>query len=1144
MFAQFGATAESLSKASSLVLRIGTDAHLYDDPDDVSIGPLLDSRYDSEKVDALKRLLALIAQGADVSHFFPQVVKNVASQSLEVKKLVYLYLLHYAEKRQNEALLSINCFQKDLSDTNPLVRAWALRAMAGIRLHAVAPLVLAAISKCARDPSAYVRKCAAYALPKLYDLHHDEDSTALEELVDILLSDHSPGVVGAAAAAFKSVCPTSLFLIAKSFRRLCETLPDVEEWGQIVLIEILLRYVIARHGLVKESIMFSSNSASHSQADENFATSGDMLDHHHHHHSVVDMACDSNMVTVMYKSYIEGQKESFTQAGCAKGDDDKLDLPPLTSSTNDDVDILLRCTSPLLWSHNSAVVLAAAGVHWIIAPRKEMERIIKPILFILRSSQASKYVILCNILVFAKADPSLFSLNYEDFFVFSSDSYQIKVLKLEILSTIATKSSLPIILEEFQDYVKDPDRRFVADTVAAIGLCAQRLPLVASTCLEGLLGLIFHESSISSSSQLDREAGVLVQAIMSIKAIIKHDPTSYDKVIVRLACNLDRVKEPAARALIIWIIGEYCSVGQIIPRILPSVLKYLAWTFNSEELETKLQILNTAAKVLLCTEGEDLLTFRKILSYVIELAKYDSNYDVRDRARFILKLVPRNLTSTSEEETMSCFLQNVGIHHEFAENIFSGKIHSTASSAKSFRIYLPGSLSQIVLHAAPGYEPLPKPCSLHANDLKLRMELGDETKESKKMAKNNSFGTGDHDASSGSSFEESGSVYDSHHSIISSDSEGNEITSESNEIGHSSLEVMHDDWDKTLIDVSDAGVDNDHASQSAKGNLSALVSTDLAELMSKSALESWLDEQPGLTSVQMSQQPPSGRISINNLDCTVTPKIHMLLDPTNGNGLRVEYAFSYEVSTISPVMVQIEVFFENCLSESLVKIALKDGEYNSRVDSSDPVLEEHESLLPTDNAPSMLPTEEIASLDPGQRLKKVIQVRFHHHLLPFKLAVLCNGKKYLTKLWPDIGYFLRPLSMSMDAFIEKERRLPGMFECTKRCTFKEHIDHEKDDSSFHSDKIILISRTIASKVLSNSNVFLVSVDIPVSFNIDDASGLCLRFSGEILSSSKPCLIAILAEGKFSEPLDMAVKINCEDTVFGLNLLNRVAAFLQ
>lgn len=88
-------------------------------------------------------------------------------------------------RRPNEALLSINCFQKDLSDTNPLVRAWALRAMAGIRLHVVAPLVLAAVTKCARDPSPYVRKCAAYALPKLYDLQQ-EDNTSLEEVTSLL----------------------------------------------------------------------------------------------------------------------------------------------------------------------------------------------------------------------------------------------------------------------------------------------------------------------------------------------------------------------------------------------------------------------------------------------------------------------------------------------------------------------------------------------------------------------------------------------------------------------------------------------------------------------------------------------------------------------------------------------------------------------------------------------------------------------------------------------------------------------------------------------------------------------------------------------------------------------------------------------
>jgi AP-3 complex subunit beta len=54
---------------------------------------------------------------------------------------------------------------------------------------------------------------------------------------------------------------------------------------------------------------------------------------------------------------------------------------------------------------------------------------------------------------------------------------------------------------------------------------------------------------------------------------------------------------PAARATIIWMIGEYRNLGEIIPRMLTIVLKYLAWSFTSEALETKLQILNTTVKV-------------------------------------------------------------------------------------------------------------------------------------------------------------------------------------------------------------------------------------------------------------------------------------------------------------------------------------------------------------------------------------------------------------------------------------------------------------------------------------------------------------------------------------------------------------------
>lgn len=98
----------------------------------------------------------------------------------------YIYKFYFGSSQQfrrpSEALLSINCFQKDLGDPNPLVRAWALRTMAGIRLHVIAPIVMVAVTKCARDPSVYVRKCAANALPKLYDLRLEEHTPAIEEV--------------------------------------------------------------------------------------------------------------------------------------------------------------------------------------------------------------------------------------------------------------------------------------------------------------------------------------------------------------------------------------------------------------------------------------------------------------------------------------------------------------------------------------------------------------------------------------------------------------------------------------------------------------------------------------------------------------------------------------------------------------------------------------------------------------------------------------------------------------------------------------------------------------------------------------------------------------------------------------------------
>ncbi|GAU29397.1 hypothetical protein TSUD_32040 [Trifolium subterraneum] len=1048
MFPQFGATAESLSKASTAVFRIGTDAHLYDDPEDVNIAPLLDSKFDSEKCEALKRLLALISQGFDVANFFPQVVKNIASQSLEVKKLVYLYLLHYAEKRPNEALLSINYFQKDLGDTNPLVRAWALRAMAGIRLHAIAPLVLVAVGKCARDPSVYVRKCAANALPKLHDLRMDEHASAIEEIIGLLLNDHSPGVVGTAASAFTTVCPNNFSLIGRNYRKLCEVLPDVEEWGQIMLIGILLRYVIARHGLVKESIMFSLYNKDHSNLDEDehYVTSKEDAGH-------ATEKTVSELTRTIFQCYIEGPDEYLSRSSSTIKDAPKLDESQYTSCSNEVVKILLQCTSPLLWSHNSAVVLAAAGVHWIMAPKEDVKRIVKPLVFVLRSSPASRYVVLCNIQVFAKAMPSLFAPHYEDFFIYSADSYQIKELKLEILSIIASDSSISFILKEFQDYIRDPDRRFAANTVAAIGLCAQRLPKMANTCLEGLLTLIRQEFLCGEIRSLDGEEGILIQAIMSIISIIKLELAIYEKVIIQLVRSLDTIKVPTARAMIVWLLGEYCSLGDIIPRMLSTVLKYLAWCFTSEELETKLQTLNTITKVLMCIKGEDSWTLRKIWTYVIELAERDLNYDIRDRSRFLKKLLSSNLESQNVEEEngesqkkdQSCVL---------AECIFGVQTKTTAVPSEPIndRFYLPGSLSQLVFHAAPGYEPLPKPCSLPNID----QYDGSDKSDSDEV---------DDSGTSGSSDEENASDYSSERSIS-----GSSVVSGSNEAVSGNEGENNDD---PLIQISDTSNVNENQNGGDHAGTSGF-----SDLMSKKSLESWLDE------------------------------------PSKS-------------------------------SKSMFDIVLIDEDSSKSVDSTDQISQAAENTVKSHiDKPALVSMEEIPSLEPGQKAKRTLLVRFHHHLLPLKLALFCNDKKFPVKLRPDIGYFVRPLPINIEAFKDKESHLPGMFEYVRSCTFNDHIVKLNKESNFLTeDTFLVICETLALKMLSNANLSLVSVDLPVASNLDDASGLCLRFSSEILSNSMPCLITVTVEGKCSDPLIVSVKVNCEETVFGLNLLNRVVNFL-
>lgn len=329
----------------------------------------------------------------------------------------------------------------------------------------------------------------------------------------------------------------------------------------------------------------------------------------------------------------------------------------------------------------------------------------------------------------------------------------------------------------------------------------------------------------------------------------------------------------------------------------------------------------TSFQVLLHADGKDMRELRVTIEYMLELAKCDLNYDVRDRARVLMNFLSRSV-GLYDLEDVKDQKELKDLTYVLAEYIFARQTKVTSESF-SYRFYLPGSLSQIVLHAAPGYEPLPEPHCLvddetghSSNHVQGTKTMGVSVTDSEPS---------DIDDISGSLNEEDTSDYSSQGS--DSGSQGSDSASNGEDDEESGAALIH---------LSDgAHVSRGHIGGSLENSSSGL--TDFGELMSKKALESWLNENPGssenssnLAHVQRSL----ARISIKEIGQLVRPKSYTLLDPANGNGLSVIYRFSSEVSKISPYLVCIQVSFTNNSTEPISNILLSEEESKQFPDSS------------------------------------------------------------------------------------------------------------------------------------------------------------------------------------------------------------------
>lgn len=134
--------------------------------------------------------------------------------------------------------------------------------------------------------------------------------------------------------------------------------------------------------------------------------------------------------------------------------------------------------------------MTVAQLYHHVAPRNEVALVAKALIRLLRSHKEVQSVVLTSIASMSTQRKSIFEIYMKSFFVRTSDATHIKLLKLEILTNLATEASISVILREFQTYISSNDKDFVAATIQAIGRCAASIKEVTETCLGGLVHLL------------------------------------------------------------------------------------------------------------------------------------------------------------------------------------------------------------------------------------------------------------------------------------------------------------------------------------------------------------------------------------------------------------------------------------------------------------------------------------------------------------------------------------------------------------------------------------------------------------------------------------------------------------------------------
>ncbi|KAJ9103367.1 hypothetical protein QFC19_004466 [Naganishia cerealis] len=442
--------------------------------------------------------------------------------------------------------------------------------------------------------------------------------------------------------------------LPKVYERICRLLVDADEWGQAIALDILIRYARA--------MLENPESSGNTQSPK------------------------------VEKSNVQDKPANGKQAvGASYEDEDMDELDP-------DIELLLHCAIPLFQSRNPAVVLGTIRLFYLIAPASHEEigqdKLVRPLIRLMNGLGSAEVRAIATEVCrqIAEERPSLLSSFYASFLLHSTDSIRMKRTKIRILIALLSADNADMLIREFQEYIRFPETDVSEDAIKAVGHCAR----------------------IQSSTR-KLALGILIKLLNSAR-------------VAKLVRQLPEITNGSARSCVYWLAGQYAEDNRGDTQVengytfeglqpwAPDTLRIGAKQFTREPSLAKLQILTLAAKLLvICPTARPM---HALATYIFNLARYDEDWDVRDRSRFLRGLL-RSICSTSTvngnddgglRDNEEGDTGGVVLRREQIRMVLLAAKETVASDVEGEerrqRELAMGTLSSLALKPLPGYEAL------------------------------------------------------------------------------------------------------------------------------------------------------------------------------------------------------------------------------------------------------------------------------------------------------------------------------------------------------------------------------------------------------------------------------------------------------